>query len=174
MKKVEIKKGKFVFSGLRMPVKAEVIGDYMMSLYKESNNQLTPDFVVSKSRAKSSVLHRLFEWDNERAGHKWRLKQARDIINCISVVKEDKLGKELEVKAFVSVQIDSQGYLKENYAPKNTSYYVSVDDAMSNPNSRDYTLRMAYRDLEMFNNKYQHLKELAKLFKFIDKEVLTS
>lgn len=174
MKKVNVEKGKFVFSGLRMPVKAEVIGGYMMNLYKENDNQLTPDLVVQKSKPKSSVLHRIFEWDNERAGHKWRLKQARDIINCISVVKEDVKGNELEVKAFVNVQIDSQGYLKENYAPKNRSYYISIDDAMSNPNSRDYALRMAYRDLEMFNEKYHHLKELSKLFKFINKEVLTT
>lgn len=41
---------------------------------------LKPSYVVQEARAKSSPLHAEFEWDDKKAGHEFRLGQARTLI----------------------------------------------------------------------------------------------
>ncbi len=169
MKEVEVQSQKFKLSGLALPVKSEVAGNYLQKLYEDNDKQLTADLVVAKSKAKSSPLHKCFEWNDKKAGGKWRVHQARNIINCVSVVK-DVNGEDKEVKAFVNIQFDSEGQLSNDSfsnSKSGSSFYVSIDDAMANPNSRNYTLDMAIRELDSFTRKYESLVELADLFKFI-------
>lgn len=53
---------------------------------EEIYGSLTPENVIKASVPPDSILHELFEWDDELAGHKYRLQQARTIINNIEVV----------------------------------------------------------------------------------------
>lgn len=45
-----------------------------------SGGVLTPSEVVSKAEDPDSPLHDLFEWDDAKAGHQYRLAQARKLI----------------------------------------------------------------------------------------------
>lgn len=58
--------------------------------------RLTPPLVVASAKKKSSPLHDLFEWDDEKAGHAYRLKQARDLIRrvYVTVVRNNEEVKE--------------------------------------------------------------------------------
>lgn len=44
------------------------------------NDGLRPSEVVDAAKAKDSPLHDSFEWDNRKAGHEYRLIQARHLI----------------------------------------------------------------------------------------------
>ena len=47
--------------------------------------RLTPDVVVNEAAKPESPLHPLFQWDDDKAAHQWRLQQARVFINNIEV-----------------------------------------------------------------------------------------
>ena len=47
--------------------------------------KLTPEIIVKESMKQNSVLHSLFEWDNDKAAFNYRLQQARQLINNIEV-----------------------------------------------------------------------------------------
>lgn len=47
---------------------------------------ITPENIVSFASNKRAQFHKMFEWDDKKAGHQYRLQQARQIINNIEVV----------------------------------------------------------------------------------------
>jgi hypothetical protein len=49
----------------------------------EAEGKLTPDAVVERAKLKTSPLHEEFEWDDTKAGHKWRINQARSLIRTV-------------------------------------------------------------------------------------------
>ncbi len=60
---------------------------------------LTPEIIVAAASDADSPLHALFEWDDEAAAKKWRIYQARIILNNIEV-KVLHNGEEKEVSVF--------------------------------------------------------------------------
>jgi len=58
----------------------------------EEKGKLTAENVVEESKDKNNPLHDYFEWDNKSAGNKWRVHQARLLINYIiePVIDDDK------------------------------------------------------------------------------------
>lgn len=46
---------------------------------------ITPEHILAASEPENAVFHKLFEWDDEKAAHQFRLQQARIIINNIEV-----------------------------------------------------------------------------------------
>jgi hypothetical protein len=61
--------------------------------------KLTPETLVEHSKNKKSPLYKLFEWDNEKAADKWRLQQARMLINNVEVTVISD-GKPVDIGAF--------------------------------------------------------------------------
>jgi len=53
---------------------------------------LRPSQVVAEAKAKASPLHGEFEWDDDKAGHKYRLMQARTLIRVVVPVVEQADG----------------------------------------------------------------------------------
>lgn len=49
----------------------------------EKAGRLTAESLVDDARNPGSPLHELFEWDNERAAHEYRIEQARGIIRTV-------------------------------------------------------------------------------------------
>ena len=62
---------------------------------------LTAKSVIEKATNKKSAMHKLFEWDNTKAGKAWRLQQARVLINEVKIIVENK-----EYYAFENVSVD--------------------------------------------------------------------
>ena len=51
-------------------------------VYKEiGTDNVTPESVLEKAKDKKSELHKCFDWDDKSAANKYRLQQARQIIN---------------------------------------------------------------------------------------------
>lgn len=45
---------------------------------------LTPELLIREAKPTTSPLHDVFVWDDHRAGHLYRIKQARDILKAYS------------------------------------------------------------------------------------------
>lgn len=66
---------------------------------EETFGTVTPEFVVESSKNKTSVLHGYFEWDNEKAGHSFRLQQASRLLRHIEL-KVIKDGEEQTIRVY--------------------------------------------------------------------------
>lgn len=55
---------------------------------KQDRGVLQASILVEESEPESAPCHHEFEWDNERAAHKYRLVQARTLIRDVVLVEE--------------------------------------------------------------------------------------
>ena len=133
-----------------VPVDAQTAGNELQRIY-ERYGVIEPETVVAESRTPSAPLHSCFEWDDEKAAHKYRITQAQNIIRAIVVADE---AKQPETRAFVNVQRE----------------YHPVSVVVRNPEKREILLQNALNELRWFERKYNTLQELSNVFAAI-KEV---
>ena len=126
---------------------AQKVGEELDKIKSKEN--LTPESVVGVAKNKKSVLHKYFEWDNDEAAEKWRLQQARNIVNHIIEIVVIR-GKEEETKAFFAVVTQE----KENV-------YVGRAEAMKVPSYRKQLLGQ-------MENTLQNLLNLIRLFSSLE------
>lgn len=72
------------------------------------DGSLTASGVVSEAKKKTSPLHSLFEWDESKAAHKFRLNQARTVIRKMNVFIEEAEEKIVHVPVIVADESGSQ------------------------------------------------------------------
>ena len=154
---------KFVWkAGAQFPVSAEfaanVIRDLQRSLNKDA---ISAKELLDASRDDGAPLHNCFEWDNDIAAEKYRVYQARHIINSIEIVY---------VKADTPEHLSRSRYFVNTApnAPKVQGQFVSVDVAFTNENYRNAVLKDALRELRAFQIKYSRYQELSGVFKAIE------
>lgn len=147
-------------AGTQFPVKASVAAATIRSLQEA----LGKDFITAKelldeSRDENAPLHCCFEWDDTIAAEKYRVDQARRIINSIEVkvIHDDK--SEIKTRFFLNVQ---------PVAPKKPGEFVGIDRVLSNENYRKQALSNALIELRAFQRKYTAYEELSGVFKAID------
>jgi len=61
--------------------------------------------VVREARPIDSLLHSRFEWDDVRAGEKYREAQARQLIRWVKVEITTQAGKAIQIPAFVNTSV---------------------------------------------------------------------
>lgn len=145
MKKVEYKFKVDTYKGLS----AEDAYKELMSIRKNNNNQLTPEAVVEASKDESSLLHKVFEWDNEIAAEKWRLEQARTLIRNITVtVTTEKC--EVQYRAIVNIV---KPETKERV-------YQPLQEVISDKSAYNALLQQAKDEAQDYIDRYSQLSEL--------------
>ncbi len=95
---------------------------------KRDRKKLKPEFLVEEAQSKHSKLHDLFDWDDGIAAEKWRVQQARNIINhIVEVIIVDE--EPQEVRSFFSVD-NSEGkkYVSLKDIAKNSQYRAQLID----------------------------------------------
>jgi hypothetical protein len=89
-------------------VPAQTVGEAVTSI-ESRDGHCTPAALIEEAGPDESSLHSLFDWDQEVAAHKWRVAQARNVINHIRVI--DRVREE-PVVAFISVNNNGdRGYI---------------------------------------------------------------
>lgn len=122
-------------------------------VYQEiGDTSITPEEVLEKARKKRSELHKCFEWDDSVAAEKFRLQQARQIIQLLVITP--KYEDDEPIRAF---QISSE---KNVYQP--TRLIIQQPD--------EYTqlLKRAKGELFAIEKRYKMLSELEAVFAAID------
>jgi hypothetical protein len=136
-------------------VSAQVVGERLEEIRR--GRRLTPKAVVDDARPARSPLHPCFEWNDSLAAEKYRLEQARGLIQNVVVVYEAPKGKKLPVRAFVSV------------TKNNEREYTSISAAVRSPNLRQQLLEEALAEIVLWRQKYSRLQELSAIFGVVDR-----
>ena len=150
----------YMYLGRTWGVSAQTAGEELEKI-EARDGEITPSAVVDAARPEDSALHKVFEWDDEKAAEQYRLHQAQHFIRCIVVkpVENDEVKE--PVRMFVNRNPTDEGQVK-------AGSYINYRSAFENPDSREVILRNAKHELQVFRNKYNQLKELAKVFEAID------
>lgn len=120
-------------------------------VYEEiGDSSITPEEVIEKAKDKKSELHKCFEWDDKVAGQKFRLQQARQVLNNL---------------VFIPVEKEEQPIRIFSYTPE-TGYKPTVQMVV-NFDEYQNLLAQAKRELLAFERKYSTLSELQEIFDLI-------
>lgn len=84
-------------------VPAQAAGEELARIH-EKRGCLTPAGIVDESRPEQAPLHPVFEWNDRKAAEEWRKQQAKQLVCCIVVQKENAKAEPVEVRAFEHVQ----------------------------------------------------------------------
>lgn len=127
--------------------------------------EIKPIGLIEKGRDKNSELHKCFDWNDKTASEKYRLFQARKILNTIIIRKvSEKAEEQTNTRMF--------SYITTKATEEKThGVYMQTVTIYKNPDQYQDLLQQALRELESFKRKYQSLKELKELFKVIDEIV---
>ena len=121
----------------------------------QSLEEVTPASVLEKAKNKRTELHKCFEWNDSVAGEKYRLIQARQIIQHFVIVPLDDDKDTPQVRSY---QITTE---RNKYEP--TRIFLQ------NPDEYRELLKRAKSELESFKQRYKTLSELKTIFEEIDK-----
>jgi len=112
------------------------------------NKMLFPLSVVNWAKTHpKSALHSRFEWNDEKAGHEYRIWQARQLIT-IHIVLEDGNPQ------VVSLSFDRKG----------DGGYRSISDVLTNRQLSEIMLQDALAELQRVEARYQHVRELTSVW----------
>jgi len=144
---------KWKLEGLGKGVDVALVVEELTRL-QEVNRILTPEVVVRAAENSESVLHKLFEWDDNKAAYNWRLQQARTILNNIEVTIITD-GEPREIAVF-EVTTRSEGY-------KSVDTFTNEDV--------DFVRASILRQLNTMKSKLKTYKEFDKVLFYINKAI---
>ena len=134
-----------------------------LEVIRKHDGDITPQAVVAKAKAKRSAMHRHFEWNDESAGYRYRLEQARKLVRSIEIIHVE--APKVPAKAYSVVTRPARS---EN---KPRKVYQSTEEALQDPVQRDEILGNAIRDAISYRRKYAALQELSQVFRAFDEFV---
>jgi len=141
-------------------MKVRRIGKDKNELYKEELlrigkiKPLTPFNIVSEATDKTSVLHDWFEWDDAVASDKWRIRQARELVNVIIETPE--------------MSDDSVTHSFEIIKTNGSSEYKHVYEIFDNKEWKQQVIEQAVTYLRIWRRKYNIYSEFKEVSKAID------
>lgn len=127
----------------------------IIDLKKKRGALLKPEEVVQEARDPRSPLHPKFEWRDGKAAQKYRLWQARQLIEQVDVEIVSSGTVTQTVPAFVSLEVDR----------KKGGGYRSTVEVLSNRQLRAHRLKQAIAELDRWCTQYRDLNELSGVIK---------
>ncbi len=131
-------------------------------IQRHNGGLLSPAAVVADATPDDSPLHDRFEWDDSKAGHEYRLEQARHIIRAVVAVVSGGNGSEITTRAFVSLST----------AHGTDAPYIAIDKALGSRSLMTVLMQDARRDAETFARKYAIVRKLAPVIAVMRKTKL--
>lgn len=128
----------------------------------EKKGKVTPSDIVTEGKNPKSPLFNYFDWDDKNAAEKYRIIQARHLINHLTVVVTINGGELREHKAFFNVNETPFDKIKNKV-------YVTMIRALSEPELRKQVLARAIREVEYWQSKYNEYSEFSEIFDAISK-----
>lgn len=117
---------------------------------KTVDGGVSPEMLLKASRAKSSLLHNYFEWDDNAGAKKFRLYQARQLLNSITIEIDSTRTREF------------QNIIVETKQAKTRKYY-QLDQILSNEDLKKKVLSQIVKQIRMMVVRYTTYKELYAL-----------
>lgn len=114
--------------------------------------EITPQNVLNLAKNEDSEIHNDFEWDDSIAGEKYRLQQARTMIQNFVIEVDEPSKPSIRV-----LQITTE---KNVYKP--TEFFVKHEEEYKS------LLNRALQELESFRQRYKTIAELENVMDSID------
>ena len=150
----------YQWSGYSYKVPAQKVGEELERLEAE-NGSVTKEMVVDAARPEDSVMHRIFEWNDAKAGEMWRRQQAKVMLSSLHIVVETQDEQQepqtITIRAYSNIEEDNSRF---------KARYINTTTALIN--ERDRLVKNAERELEEFSRKYRTLTEFADIIAAID------
>lgn len=141
------------------PVKADEAGKEFERIERE-NGKVTAENLINSARPQDSIMHDCFEWNDTEAAEKYRLLEAKNVINqLVKVVVEKDSEQSRGQRAYVNINP------QRGFGSKGD--YISIERAMSEEETRKIVLKRALEELIAYKRKYQEFSELSKVFSTI-------
>lgn len=122
----------------------------------------TTDEIVEMASDPETESWKLFDWDNEVAGRKWRKEQARQVMRVLKVTfVNDEHEPEEPIRTIQPVRMFYGN-------PDGSEGFTSIVKIMENKDMYAQLLDSAKCELQAFRKKYNMLKELGPIFEMID------
>lgn len=129
--------------------------DELEIIRSQGGGILLPEDVVNYAFNEDTALHSKFEWDDGKAGHAYRVWQARHLIKiCVTVEPVTKN----EIPVYVSLNDERYG----------DGGYRNTVDVLSDKVLRRKLVEGAIRDFEYWRFRYHQLVELDDVFSAMD------
>jgi hypothetical protein len=125
----------------------------LTNLERKYSGKLSPKDIVREASNSNSPLHDWFDWEDNEAGEKWRLHQARILLTTIkvSVIFE---GTKKEYRKYLNVRVgEDEG-----------RYYVQTKNILKNPDMKAQILQKALNEVTYWERCYSDYKELEDIF----------
>lgn len=132
---------------LQKRVKRGEVLDVLKEIESVNGGMITPRDVVNEARDPESKLHHLFDWNDRTAGEKYRLMQARILLNTVKV---EYLGEQKQGYFNASVEIGDE----------KVRGYFPLERVVSEEELYKDVLRQAVNELEYAQRKYNSITEL--------------
>ena len=160
------------FTGLS--VSAQAAGEVLERIESE-HGAVSKKAFLEASRPADSPTHELFEWDDEKAAEKYRLKQSGRYIRDlkVTVVTLEPQGKSVNVKIapekWAPETWEGPAFMNAGESRLSDVNYSNVYDALRDNKKRENLLKNAKKELSIFRRKYDKISELSGVFKEVDK-----
>jgi hypothetical protein len=123
----------------------------------DASGRLQAQAIVERAKARSSVLHQCFTWEDGKAASLWRLEEARGLIRSYSVVIEQQ--PPVTTRAYVSLRsVRARG-----------GGYTPIQRILSERELYEEMRRDALEELADVERRYGHLAELQPVFRAVHK-----
>lgn len=123
-----------------------------------NGGSLPPQAIVDFARDEKTALHSQFDWEDSDAARKWRLEQARRVVQIHVTVTEEGSAP---VRAFISLSTDR----------REGRGYRALEDVLSDEAFTKQMLEDALSELNATRRKYKELKALAGVWDAVDQVV---
>lgn len=120
---------------------------------RNTRGDLNSEIVVEEATDPAHPLHDQFDWDNESAGHKYRLEQAAKLLRSVRITRQESSATPSDLRAFVAVR----------GADTHRASYVPTEEALADDFTRELVLRQMRREWETLRRRYQHMEEFAAM-----------
>ncbi len=145
--------------GTRYKGDAQVAGEEIEKILpdKRMNRELARS-VVKKARAKRSVLHGYFEWDDSIAAEEYRINQAMHLVAAVRLVNPDEGEDERPQRAFVTIRVENGGF-----------GYYTLDEILSDDALRKRRYQELYARADCFARIARDFAEFAPMMREFDR-----
>lgn len=133
---------------------ANIAGRFIEETFRDK--KITPLELLDSAKSKKSPIHDFFEWNDGIAAEKYRIHQARTILNSISIVVDDGP----PIKAYFNL-------INEN----SDRVYLTLETAQADENLWSQVVESALRELEHWRERYKTYKELSLITKDLEKNI---
>ena len=150
--KPAVQEGSTVFSwrrGTRATASAQAFGELLNAI----GGKVDAEQLVSLAEPKESSIHDAFEWDNKKAGHQYRLVQARYYMRSLHVTTSEE---ERPEPALIHVKTQEE------------SAFVTTEQVKDNEEYIQSALSECLRQLMGLRKRYHFIGKLRGVWNAID------